>query len=166
MKLRHVTDDDHEFLVRLHNDPDVLRNVTDPTPITMESHMKWWKSRGSSEMYRIFEVDGTKVGFTKFRPIDSVNRNVTLGADIAPEHRSKGYAVPMWKLMLSECFDVMDLHRASLITAAYNTRAIHVYKKVGFEIEGYHREMLFRNNVYHDAVLMYMNERMWAFQSI
>lgn len=145
----------------LHNDPDVLRNVTDPTPITIESHVAWWKSRGNSERYLIFCVDGERVGFTKFRPIDKVNMNVVLGADIHKDHRGKGYAKQMWHLMLEHSFVDLGMHRASLITAEYNEKAIHVYKKLGFVEEGRNVELLHRDGKFYDAICMYVLDRDW-----
>lgn len=160
-KLKNVTDDDHEWLCNLHNDPIVLRNVTDPSIITLESHMNWWNSRGSSEQYKIFAVDEKRVGFAKFRPIDNQNRNVVLGADIHKDHRGKGYAKHMWSMMLDECFNELGMHRASLVTAAYNERGIHIYKKIGFKEEGRSVDLLYRDGEYHDVICMYVLEHEW-----
>jgi len=77
--LRDVKDEDHPWLVELHNDPDVLRNLTNPCSITLEDHMRWWDkiSKDSSQIRMIFEVDGSRAGFTKFYSIDKINKNCT-----------------------------------------------------------------------------------------
>lgn len=156
-----VTNDEHKWLVELHNDPDVLKNVTDPTPITFESHMNWWRSRGRNEEYLLFCVNDVPVGITKFRPIDRVNRNVVLGADIHADHRGKGYAKHMWAKMLDHAFDNLGMWRASLITAEFNEKAIHIYRKLGFVEEGRHIDLLLREGKFHDAVCMYMLAKDW-----
>lgn len=157
-ELRNIskTNPEHPWLVELHNDPEVLKNVTDPKQITLETHLNWWNSRGSNQQHKLFCVDGYKVGFTKFTQIDFANKNLVLGADIHQKFRNKGYAKYMWLLMLKESFETLGMHRVSLITAEYNTKAIHIYEKIGFKHEGKSKESLYRDGKYHDAINMYM----------
>ena len=44
-----VRDNDHEWLVELHNDPLVLHNITNPSPITLENHIMWWKNLNTNK---------------------------------------------------------------------------------------------------------------------
>jgi RimJ/RimL family protein N-acetyltransferase len=160
--LREVEDDDHEWLVELHNDPLVLRNITHPYPITLESHMKWWKSLNQQkEMRLIFTVNGERAGFCKFYDIDKENESCILGADIHASHRGKGYANVMWRLMLDVCFSNMALHRASLTVADFNEVGKRVYKKVGFIEEGRLHDSLFRDGKFHDQIMMYKLNEMY-----
>ena len=75
--LRPVSDNDHAFLVELHNDPVVLRNLTNPNPITLEQHLEWWSkiSNDNKQKRMIYEVDKQLVGFTKFYNLDFENHN-------------------------------------------------------------------------------------------
>ena len=154
--LRNITSEDHNWLVELHNDPLVLKNVTDPTPITLKSHMKWWKSiDGKKQIRKIFTVNNEKSGLCKFYNVDYINNNCVLGADIHENHRGNGYAFFMWNLMLDFCYKDLGLHRVSLTTASYNKVGQHVYKKVGFKVEGMQKQSLLRDNKYYDQVCMY-----------
>ena len=154
--LREVEDDDHEWLVELHNDPLVLRNITHPYPITLETHMKWWKGLNTAKELRlIFTVNDERAGFCKFYEIDTLNKNCVLGADIHASHRGKGYANVMWRLMLDVCFNNLDLHRVSLTVAEYNDVGQKVYRKVGFVEEGRLCDALLRDGKYHDQIMMY-----------
>jgi RimJ/RimL family protein N-acetyltransferase len=173
MCLRDVQDDDHQFLVDLHNDPVVLQNVTRPTVITLSEHMAWWERIRSDphEKRLVFTVDQERVGFTKFYSIDYVNRGCILGADIHRDHRGKGLAKFMWSLMLEKCFmgrivpashhRGRELHRASLMTAEFNEIALRVYKKLGFKEEGRLTQALCREGRYHDGICMYMLRPDW-----
>jgi RimJ/RimL family protein N-acetyltransferase len=155
--LRDVRDDDHTWLVELHNDPEVLYNLTDPRPITLESHLAWWKSLNqSSQIRKIFCADGKRAGFTKFYNIDRTNRNCVLGADLHREFRGQGLARHMWTLMLRFCFEDLNLHRVSLTTAEYNARARHVYSTLGFLEEGRMIASLYRDGKYYDQISMYL----------
>lgn len=156
LELRRVEVDDHPWLVSLHNDPVVLHNLTDPTPITFENHLRWWCSLPASEQRLVFTVDRVRAGFCKFYKVDQTNRNCSLGADLHSDFRGRGLAAPMWHLMLAHCFDVLHLHRVSLTTAVYNKVAQHVYRKVGFKEEGRLVESLLRDGEFHDQIAMYM----------
>lgn len=155
---REVSDDDHEFLLNLHNDPLVLRNVTHPTPITLEHHLNWWKriKNDSHEERLIFTINQQRAGFCKFCYIDRVNNSCVLGADLHADYRGHGHATPMWKMMLDHCFDDLKLFRVSLTTAEYNVPGIKVYTKLGFLPEGKLTKSLKRDGVYYDQLLYYM----------
>ena len=164
MNLRKVCVDDHEWLVELHDDPEVLRNVTHPQKITLEQHLLWWNriSNMCDQARLIFEIDHERVGFTKFYDIDHINHSCVLGADIHGSHRGKGYAKYMWTLMLDKCFYELELHRVSLTTACYNAVGQHIYSSLGFVEEGRLIESLYRDGNYHDQICMYMLRRDWA----
>jgi len=156
IELRDVTDDDHEWLVDLHNDPEVLKNLTNPNPITLSQHLRWWEkiSKDNSQERKIFEVNSKKVGFAKFYNIDLTNKNCVLGADIHRNFRGKGYAKFMWSLMLDHCKN-MKLHRVSLTTAEYNLIGQKVYRNLGFVEEGKLISSLYRDEKFYDQICMY-----------
>jgi RimJ/RimL family protein N-acetyltransferase len=164
MKLRHVVDEDHVWLVELHNDPIVLKNLINPDPISLQHHMVWWSgiSNNPKQLRLIFEVDEVSVGFTKFYDIDLINHNCVLGADIHRNFRGIGYAKYMWALMLNVCFDNLKLHRVALSTAAFNQIGQRVYKNLGFKEEGRYHDVLFRDGEYHDGICMYMLREDWV----
>lgn len=156
-QLREVEDSDHAFLVDLHNDASVLINMTDPRPITLESHMRWWGNLNrATDPKFIFLVDGVRAGFCKFYNIDLQNNSCVLGADLHRDFRGKKLSYKMWQFMLDHAFSTLKLHRVSLTTADYNTRARRVYEKLGFREEGMMKESLLRNERYHDQICMFM----------
>jgi diamine N-acetyltransferase len=153
--LRDVEFEDHKWLVELHNDPLVLYNITNPNPITIDEHLKWWYSLGNSQKRMIFCVDGVRAGFCKFYDIDYINNCCVLGADLHKDFRGHGYSLDMWKLMLEYCFGELNLFRVSLQTAEYNTIAQHIYNKLGFKLEGVLNKSLFRDGNYYNQYCMY-----------
>ena len=164
MQLRSIQDDDHRWLVDLHNDPEVLRNVTHPEPITMDQHRAWWDKTkiNPAQMRMIFTVNGERVGFTKFYDIDRTNRCCALGADIHKDHRGKGHAKNMWAMMLNVSFISLRLHRVSLTTAEFNTVGQRVYRGLGFKDDGRLVQSLYRDGAYHDQLCMYMLADDWV----
>jgi len=163
-QLRGVLATDHEWLVDLHNDPDVLKNLTNPEPITMSQHMTWWEATRNNprQLRLIFTVDNKPVGFTKFYDIDRVNKNCVLGADIHRDHRGKGYAKDMWAMMLNVSFFSLQMQRVSLTTAEYNVIGQRVYKGLGFKEEGRLVKSLYRDGQFYDQICMYMLGDDWT----
>ena len=163
MQLRPVEDSDHSWLVELHNDPEVLYNLTHPQSITMEQHLAWWGkvSQDQRQLRLVFVVDNARVGFAKFYDIDHTNNNCVLGGDIHRDFRGRGLAKHMWTLMLQRCFEEMSLNRVSLTTAEYNEVGKHVYQKLGFKEEGRLTQSLYRDNQYWDQICMYMLREDW-----
>jgi RimJ/RimL family protein N-acetyltransferase len=150
--------EDHKWLISLHNDPLVLQNITNPTPITLESHLLWWNRihDSTTEKRQIFEVNGERAGFAKFYAIDHANNSCVLGADLHADFRGKKLAEPMWKMMLQQCFVTWSLNRVSLTTAEYNAIGRHIYTKLGFKEEGRMIQSLYRDCKYWDQICMYM----------
>ena len=162
--IRDVVFEDHKWLVELHNDPLVLRNITNSNPITLESHLKWWSNLADDQKRLIFCVDGFRAGFCKFYNIDTNNNNCVLGADLHLDFRGNGHSMHMWKMMLKYCFDELGLYRVSLTTAEYNKIARHVYTKLGFKVEGVFNKSLFRDGRYYDEICMYFL-RDWYYEN-
>ena len=154
--LREVKNSDHNWLVLLHNDPEVLFNMTNPSIITLESHMKWWSTIDNKKQIRkIFYLNEIKIGFAKFYNVDYVNKNCVLGGDIEKKHRGNGYAKYMWKLMLDYCYDELGMYRVSLTTAEYNNIGKRVYDNIGFKEEGRFKKSLLRDGIFYDQICMY-----------
>ncbi len=87
--------------------------------------------------------------------IDWVNRSADFRIAMSGrENRGKGYGTEATKLILEHAFDTLELHRIALEVFAFNTRAQHVYKKLGFRQEGVLRDALLWEGEYHDAVVM------------
>lgn len=166
MWLRPVYDTDHAWLVELHNDPQVLHNLTHPHPITMLQHLTWWSKvqHDKRQLRMVFEVGNQHVGFTKFYDIDYANHCCVLGADIDKDFRGKGLAKYMWTLMLDHCFGELGLHRVGLTTAEYNHVGHRVYRGLGFKDEGRLTQSLCRDGKFYDQLLMYMLRDEWRAQ--
>jgi len=155
--LRNVKNDDHEWLVELHNDPMVLKNITNPNIISLEHHNEWWKSIDNiKEIRKIFCVNKDRAGFCKFYKIDKVNNNCVLGADLHSSYRGKHFSKYMWNLMLDFCFNQNHLNMVYLTTAEYNTIAINLYRSLGFKDAGLIPQSLYRDGKYYDQICMYM----------
>lgn len=100
-----------------------------------------------------------KVGYVGLFDIEERHRNAEFGIMIDPLQQGNGYAGKATKLALEYGFHQLNLHKIYLYAAKTNEKAIHIYQKVGFRIEGEMKEHFFVDGNYHDAVVMSIFQR-------
>ncbi len=84
------------------------------------------------------------IGNVKLEPINWVNRTTGFSIFIGEEkNRNRGIGKEVIKLMIDCAFYRLNLHRISLGVIEGNKRALKLYKKFGFKIEGIEREAIY-----------------------
>lgn len=84
------------------------------------------------------------IGNVKLEPINWVNRSAGFAIFIGDEkNRNKGIGKEVVKLMIEYAFYRLNLHRISLGVIEGNNRALGLYEKLGFKIEGIEREAIY-----------------------
>ncbi|GAA0485114.1 hypothetical protein GCM10008986_07960 [Salinibacillus aidingensis] len=56
--------------------------------------------------------------------------------------------------------------KVHLVVAKENKKAIHIYEKIGFHIEGEMKEHFYLNGSYHDAYMMAIFQDEWTGKSL
>jgi RimJ/RimL family protein N-acetyltransferase len=79
--------------------------------------------------------------------------------------RGQGYGAQALRLALDFAFRELNLHRVQLTVFSYNTAAIALYEKLGFQREGAFREFLHRDGQRHDMYLYGLLRREWDAQN-
>lgn len=111
-------------------------------------------------------------GAKKLSPIGYINlhgmakgsqhhRTLDIGILIASEHRGQGYGSEAVRWMLNWGFQIAGLHRIGLQSASYNTGAMSLWKRLGFQQDGKDREALWMNGEWHDEVRYSLLESEW-----
>jgi RimJ/RimL family protein N-acetyltransferase len=144
---------------RWFNDPDVTEFLTMRYP---QSHRqeREFLDRMSAPSYQECEFaietfDGKYIGGCGLSGGRPENREATLGIAIGDKtYWGGGYGTDAMRVLCRFGFDMMNLHRIQLDVFSENLRAIHVYKKVGFQVEGTRREAFFQYGRYLDIVVM------------
>ena len=75
--------------------------------------------------------------------------------------RGRGHGTEAMRLLLRFAFDELNLYRVQLTVFGYNTHAIRLYEKLGFQREGAFREFLHRYGQRHDMLLYGLLRREW-----
>lgn len=103
--------------------------------------------------------DKQTVGLVELVEIDLIHRNAEFQIIIDPQSQGKGYASITTKLAIEYTFTILNLHKIYLLVDKKNHKAIHIYRKTCFQIEGELKEEFFINGSYHDAIRMCMFQR-------
>ncbi len=142
------------------NDPETTRYLESGRVTETQESLKAYISRYNNREDALFlaiilKENDLHVGNIKLEPINWYHRNTILGIMIgAPEARGKGIGSEAILLLLSYCFDVLDLHRVGLGVSADNEAAISCYQKIGFKEEGQIRGAVRREHGYVDNYWM------------
>ncbi|EIW81381.1 acyl-CoA N-acyltransferase [Coniophora puteana RWD-64-598 SS2] len=90
------------------------------------------------------------------------NRDASVGICLLPEFWSRGYGTEAMLFTVDHAFRWYGLHRVSLTVWAVNERAVGVYKRLGFVIEGRKREAIWMDTKWVDILSMGVLRSEWA----
>ncbi|TWB19065.1 RimJ/RimL family protein N-acetyltransferase [Nitrospirillum amazonense] len=82
-------------------------------------------------------------------------RAASLGIGLLdPGVLNRGLGMRAMRLLFPHAFGPLGLHRIGLRVLATNTRAVHCYEKLGFQIEGRERQTYSLLGQWHDSLVM------------
>ncbi|MCM3733599.1 GNAT family N-acetyltransferase [Fictibacillus nanhaiensis] len=163
-ELREVRIEDAEAVLSIQREVveerDYFIAVSEEFNKTTEEHQEWIQKIMEHERETMFvaEVEGEVAGWIVFKSQERKRMHHTgsFAIMIQKEYRNKGIG----KLLIHELLRWAEQHplieKVTLGTFSTNTRAIELYKKLGFVEEGRKvKEFKFSDNEYVDDVLMY-----------
>ena len=154
--VRRTEPGDYEAMQRIFGGPRVVAGTMQmPLPSA-----EMWHRRLAEPPEGLFSlvacVDGEAVGSlgleasTRWR----MRHVATLGMGVRDDWQGKGVGTALMEAALDLADNWLNLTRVELRVYVDNAPAIALYKKFGFEIEGTHRRMAFRNGEYVDGYSM------------
>ncbi|WP_101843588.1 GNAT family N-acetyltransferase [Halobacillus sp. Marseille-P3879] len=160
IKLRKLTSADTETYHRWRNNDEVMR-FTNPsldkyTYKETEEYIENLLESPSSKSYLIELIQSKKpLGVTSLINIDYKNRNAECIIDIGEhEYWGSGYGTEALQLLINYSFMELNLHKVYLRVFSFNERAISLYEKMGFRIEGEQLDQIYREGSWHNIVMM------------
>ncbi|WP_217589415.1 GNAT family N-acetyltransferase [Lentibacillus saliphilus] len=158
LHLRVMEKDDLEFLHQLNNDPNVMDFWFEEPYMSLEKLKDFYEKNLENDRHRQFILteNGEKIGFVGLFSMNQRDRNAEFAIMIDPAQQGKGYAKSATRLALDYAFSRLNLHKVYLIVDKANEKAVHIYEKAGFQVEGELKEHFYVNGTYHDAYSMYM----------
>lgn len=164
--LRPLDLEDLASLTAWFNDQEVMRNTRNYRPQTPMAEETFLRKLGESETDMVLGIMAREpeqfIGVTGLHQLDARNRHVQFGITVGEKSAwGKGYGTEATRLMVRYAFDTLNLNRVWLHVYEDNERALHVYQKVGFRIEGRLRQSYFRDGRYWDTLTMAVLREEW-----
>jgi RimJ/RimL family protein N-acetyltransferase len=164
--LRPIRMDDAPRFVKWFNDPEVNKfmNYRGITLAFEKKHIKErQKTKSSSDLHFCIDtIDGVHIGACSLESISKVHKRASFGIIVGEKkYWDQGLGGEAARIILGYGFKKLKLHRITLDVYSYNPRAIKVYKRLGFKIEGRKREHAFWQGKFYDAFDMGILKREW-----
>lgn len=155
MKIRLLTRNDLPQRVEWMNDPLVYKNMHFIPPISLEKTLEWHSKNqnNSSRCDVVFEdEDGNLVAMGGLTNIDYTVRKAEFYIFVNPKKQRMGIGSQAANILCKYGFDILNLNKIYLFMNATNTAARRTYEKVGFMLEGRHRDEMICNEKYEDRL--------------
>lgn len=164
IRIRPLERDDLKFVHSLDNDANIMRYwFEEPYEAFVELLDLYDKHiHDQSERRFIIDKSGVNIGLVELIEINHIHRRAEFQIIIDPAHQGKGYAMAAAQMAMEYAFSVLNLYKLYLLVDNENVKAIHIYKKLGFEVEGVLRDEFFVNGCYHDVTRMYIFQSQFA----
>ncbi len=161
IELRVLEKDDLEFIHQLNNNPDIMSFWFEEPYQSMTLLEKMYEKSIDNKDVRQFIIKKgkEKIGYVGIYSIDPIHRKAEFGIMIDPKQQGYGYASTATHLAMDYAFSTLNLHKLYLIVDRINEKAIHVYEKMGFQVEGVLKEEYFVNGRFHDVSIMSIFQR-------
>ncbi|RMX02589.1 spermidine N1-acetyltransferase [Corticibacter populi] len=156
VRLRPLERDDLHFVHQMDNNASVMRYWFEEPFETFAELTSLYEQHIHDQGERRFVVEfaSQKAGLVELVEIDHVHRRAEFQIIIAPDFQGKGLATRATRLAMDYGFSVLNLYKLYLIVDKENHRAIHVYTKLGFKVEGELIHEFFINGEYRNATRM------------
>lgn len=130
--LRHTTAEDVQILCDWWSDGKIMAHAGFPNGVHTDFNNLMEKIKNETDISRrlIIEIDSNRVGEMSY----SIENEVAeIGIKICDfDYQEKGYGTKVLKMLIRYLFKEMKAQKIILDTNINNTRAQHVYEKIGF----------------------------------
>lgn len=122
---------------------------------SFESVKSWLETRSPRDLHFSAEFDGRVVGASALRPFFGRRAHAAeFWIGVHEDHAGKGVGSRLLEAMIDTADNWLNIKRIEMTVFTDNARALALYKKFGFEIEGTHKAATFRDGAFVDAYCM------------
>lgn len=155
LKIRAMRAEDVSDIFEIYNQP-AFRAGTLVLPYeSIETVKKWAEPRSPRDLHLVAERDSRVVGAAALRPFYGRRAHAAeFWIGVHEDFAGAGVGSKLLAAIVDTCDNWLNVIRIEMTVFTDNERAIALYKKFGFEIEGTHRAASFRNGAYADVYCM------------
>ena len=141
--------------MRLYGDGYVVYPASEETMIEKNQKSLSYSTDETCNL-AIATFDGELVGSISTSHCEPQSGSFEYGLGVFAEHRRQGYALDAVRILLRYYFEERRYHRATATVYSFNDASIDLQQRLGFQLEGRQREMVFTKGQYHDVLLFGM----------
>lgn len=125
------------------NSPSIYKSMHFVPPISLDNIKKWYQAnlKSKNRFDATIEDDaGHLLAFGGLTNIDYSVRKAEFYLFVNPEMQGQGVGTKATSLLCQYGFEILQLHKIYLFTNVSNVGAVKTYERVGFLLEGVHRD--------------------------
>lgn len=154
IRIRRAEPEDHESVWRILADPDTFPGTLQLPHPSREMWRKRFAEHSESDYILVACVDGEIVGHAGLHPVAKSPRRshaMSLGITVRRDFQGRGVGGALLKAILDLADNWLNVFRVELTVYTDNERALALYRRFGFEVEGTHRAYALRAGRYVDS---------------
>ncbi|PTK59020.1 spermidine acetyltransferase [Staphylococcus nepalensis] len=163
MKIRALEETDLDFVHRLNNEYANMSYWFEEPYQSLSELQSLYKKHilDESERRFIIEEESERIGVVELIEIDFIHSNCEIQIIVDGQYSGKGYASKAFKMAIDYAFLVLNLHKIYLFVDVTNEKAVHIYQKQNFKIEGTLQEHFYTRGQYNDCHVMGLLKKNW-----
>lgn len=154
--LRAIRKEDTEEILKIRNSKSVVENFIYRKPISYEEHINWLKNKvdmGKVDQFVVCDINTEKIlGSVYLQNFEDDTLIAESGIFLSSECVGNGIGTEAYKLLISYCFEILNLHKVKARVLAYNKASMRLHEKLGYNKEAYFQEELLINGEYEDEI--------------
>ncbi len=157
IEVRRARVDDADAFARLMADPEVFGNLMQlPFPSADQWRQHLSSPAGPDHLHVVAVKDGQLVGSAGLHPVERLRRRhcAMLGISVAVAAQGQGVGSELMRSLCDYADQWAQILRIELTVFIDNARAIALYQRFGFRVEGTHRAYAMRHGRYVDVLAM------------
>lgn len=156
IKIRDVRVGDSEELYNIRQMPKVMENTLATKGEPKEFLKKRIENMGNNNYWIVAEVEDKVVGLISLMVHENPRKNHVgyIAIMVNSDFHGKGVGSALMDKIIDMADNELKLKRLELSVFKENERALNLYKKFGFQVEGTVRMSALRNGVYSDEYSM------------
>ena len=147
--------DDYQDIHEVLACPGVVRNTLQLPYVSLDRRREYMENLETGRHLLVAEVERRVIGELGLQQQRNRRNHVaTLGMVVHDDFQDKGVGTRLLQAALDLADNWLNLKRVELQVYTDNDRAVHLYEKSGFIIEGTHKADAFREGEYVDTYSM------------